>query len=100
MAKLAVPVHQAQTFSWSRESGKRVGVVEASTLGVVENGKRLSSRVYDDAADVGFELISTTGKKVLFVRSRDVRNKEEELVATVWSAVDHTEPLEVHVLNT
>ena len=45
------------------DSSKRVFVTEASDL----NGYRLFEQIYDDAADVGFGMVSTkTGKIVIF----------------------------------
>lgn len=43
---------------------------------------------------------SLTGNKVLFVHSRDIRNKDQDLVATVWTSVGRAEIVEVSVLNT
>jgi hypothetical protein len=54
-----LPVHDGSKFTWHNGHGS----IERSDF----NGRQLMSRVYDDACDEGFYIVShKTGKKVLF----------------------------------
>jgi hypothetical protein len=74
-----VPVHSGAKFDWH----EGVGATDASTL-----GPRWSSRVWADAADVGFVVRSQrTGKTMLFVHTGTELEKHsgEVLCATFES---------------
>ena len=56
------PVHRGNMFTWNGDAG----VVDASDLGPF--GHRWYDRVYDDACDLGFVVVShRTGARVLFI---------------------------------
>lgn len=75
--RLVVPVHCARKFTWDL----RTGIAEASDF------TRLCGRVYNDAADVGFEVLSPrTGQKVLFTLASDVRDNEGEILKTRYTS--------------
>lgn len=80
MAKLlpSVPVHDGGKFHWSGNEG----TADLSDF-VPAN---LAGRLYADACDVGFYVVSQrTGRKVLFTES-DVERREGELVAYHYEA--------------
>lgn len=70
--KLRIPLHSSDMFSWD---GKH-GCANASDFG----GKPIADRVYDDACDVGFDVVSVnTNKVLLFTYLREERDKGNTL---------------------
>lgn len=62
------------------------------------------SRVYDDACDVGYTLVShRTGKELVVAHDDTVKNREGEVVAWVYRPVRRSGGLDasisLHVLN-
>lgn len=87
---LPLPTHAGSLFTWT----KKVGVVEASTLGRGHTG-----RVWDDACDAGFAVRSErTGVIKVFAYDHAVGRSIEDVEAHVYIAVDGS-GVEVHVLN-
>lgn len=80
-----------------RERGTH-GVAEASELD--HGGRVWMSRVWDDACDVGFWMLSArTEQRVLFVYVQDERNEGGELVAQKFESYGHEPKLTVTVFN-
>lgn len=83
-----------ERFTWA----DGMFVTEASSLGDFRLG-----RVYDDACDVGFTLVShRTGRKVVVSHVRDIRDGEGDLVASVFETAPYqagAPSVAVHILN-
>lgn len=88
-------------FTWNEQN--RIFVAEASDF-----QRNLSGRVYDDACDAGFVMISVkTGGKILCLETSEKRDAENELLYTRFLCYDlRGRPLvgrlagaEVHLLN-
>ena len=74
-------------FTWNRSSyDVRMGCCEASSLGDLQ--KHMPSRVWTDAADVGF-WVEGEHEKRLFVQS-DVQKNAGEITALVFTQADTT----------
>jgi hypothetical protein len=72
---LSLPVRNAGQFTWTGSHG----VVEASDFG---RYVKLDSRVYDDACDEGFDLLSVrTGVVLLMTLEREERDADDDVVA-------------------
>ncbi len=82
-------------FTYDPETKRFIG--EASTLAGNANCPgplRRLGRVYDDACDVGFTLVSAkTGTAIVCAMEREVRDSERELLYTVFVPVDARGPL-------
>jgi len=75
-SRLNVPIHSARKFRWSNDF---TGSAEVSDF-----SRTISSRVYTDAADVGFICESPrTGKQVLFTLCEEERH-DGELVSETY----------------
>jgi hypothetical protein len=58
------------------------------------------TRVWDDAADVGYRLVShRTGDSVVFAMDRTVRDDEGDVMAWVFKPITGAFQMELHVLN-
>lgn len=89
MALLKVPSIGTERFSWTPES--RTFSAEASDFG---RDFRPSS-LYDDACDIGFELVSQwTGKRTTWCLTDEIRDGEGELQA--WEFKPTSEALRVN----
>lgn len=87
-------------FTWSPSD--RMFVTEESSLGPDFR----PGPVFDDACDIGITLVShRTGKQIVCALVGEERDREGELVATVYAPVtptgarDREHPFTVHVLN-
>jgi hypothetical protein len=68
------PCHSSKMFTWTGKTG----VADLSDF----NGLSLWRHIYDDAADIGFEVVSSkTGVKLLFSFESDELDAEGDLVA-------------------
>lgn len=78
---------------------KKLFVIEASDL----YGFDINRRIYDDAVDVGFEMVSErTGAKMVFCFSKIIKDVEGEIVAFEYVPADYNlmiKGIKVHVLN-
>jgi hypothetical protein len=88
------PKHWQSEFSISSMTKL---VAEASNF----NGVPLTGRLYDDACDEGFVIVSPTGREVAFVHDRDQRDAEGELQVSIYKSVEMIRGrfIEVHILN-
>ena len=74
--------HLATKFGYNK--AKNMYVADASEL--TEGGKRpLFGRVYDDACDEGFAMISETGREAKFAVDNEVRHADNDV--THWVLV-------------
>ena len=81
MTALAPPVLSTDQFTWVAAANELVA--EASDLG------DYVGRLFDDAADVGFNLVSArTGAVVTYSLEHDEYDAEGDLLSTVFAAVD------------
>jgi hypothetical protein len=84
--KLAIPVYSSDQFTWK---GNR-GCADASDFGsLAKHGRELfiGGRVFDDACDVGFYVVSTrSGARMLFTYVSDEDGYDGEL--QVYSSGD------------
>jgi hypothetical protein len=88
--KLSLIPILSSSFTWT----KNCGVAEHSDLGDFN----LMQRIYDDACDLGFSVISTkTSQETLFLYSNDVYSKEGELQVTIFTS--SCGKFEIHILN-
>lgn len=98
-----VPVYDGSLFTWARVvNGPKVlehsgrGMVEASCLRM-----QPWTRLWNDAADVGFQVRShRTGKVRVFVMTKEARNDEGEV--THWELASYDDidnPLFITVFN-
>lgn len=73
MARLNVPVHKIDRFTFVPASNMLV--TEASDL-----GRNYGGRLYDDACDYGFSIVSPrTNRVVLFVLAHEERDREGDV---------------------
>jgi hypothetical protein len=85
-----IPVHDGLQFAWSGN----FGVAEVSSF----TPSTLASRLYADACDVGFYVVSgRTGNRMLFSEERVERDAEGETVA--WHYVNETGTIRITVFN-
>lgn len=93
--RLPVTVLNSSLFTYT----KKLFVTEASDL----YGYDTDKRIWDDAADVGFEMLSDrTGKKMIFTFSKTIYDNEGEVIA--WEYVPYNVELlnsgvKAHILN-
>lgn len=91
MAVICAAAINTQVLTW--DSGTRRFIAEASEL-------PLPTRVWDDALDLGFRLVShRTGDSVVFAMDRVVRDREGEVQAWVFKPITGDHQMELHVLN-
>ena len=95
-ADLLVPAYDSRDFTWSKGvAGNSIAVVEASDL----NRRQVSAQVWRDSCDVGFTVVShRTGTEKLFVFSREIKDAEGEVIASVYESVDGSD-IDIHVMN-
>lgn len=81
--KDSLPVLSTKDFTWNPKT--KVFSAEASDFGQ----RKIAGRVFDDAMDVGFVLVSErTGTEVIFAQSGTDRDDEGELLGTYFSPID------------
>lgn len=85
-----VSVHR---FTWTRTRNGHLGVADASDLPA-----GLVSRVYSDAADVGFRVVGRTGRDGIFTLVQDLKGLDGELAASVYEC-DTIPNVSIHILN-
>ena len=84
-----VLVYDGSLFTWKREGA---GIADVSDL---SSGVPWA-RVFKDAADVGFYVVShKTGAKKLFTLNQVVREEESEIIAWVFLSEDEAVRLTV-----
>ena len=78
--------HSTQLFGWHKDSN----VLSAFASDLDHGGRsRLYDRIYNDALDVGFTLVShKTGTEVLCYLDKIERDKEGDVVAYHFKAVN------------
>lgn len=82
---LSIPTYKARQFSWDAD---RKGAAEASDLGCTA-GIAPGRRVWSDACDVGFLVVSDrTGTEKLFTLAHERRSADNELEAWVFVSED------------
>lgn len=75
------------------DSQRRWFIAEASEL-------PQPGRIWDDAADIGYELIShRTGEAVLFYLHKEIRDRDGDIEAWIYRPVRTEVEAELHVLN-
>ena len=91
--KLSIPRHNTKLFTWVADSKCFVG--EASTL-----ARPMCRPVFDDACDLGFELVSEkTGKAITVYLSKEMKNAEGEVVSWNFTPAIGTGEFTVKVFN-
>lgn len=87
MVSASLPVHDGSKFTWHGETG----CVDASDLALACTRQSMCSRVWDDACDVGFWVLSPkTGKKVLFTFEAEAKSPDGETMSWLFRAYDPT----------
>jgi hypothetical protein len=61
-----IPKHDVTAFSWAMQDNLKTGVAEASDF----KGKELVAQAFDDACDVGFELVDGTKTVAMMLMTR------------------------------
>jgi hypothetical protein len=84
--KLFIPTYPSTMFTWNTsENGTKYGLAEMSDFGKCQ----IYSQVYDDAADVGFNVQSDkTGKVKLFTFKSEERDPNSDVVGVYFSSED------------
>jgi hypothetical protein len=98
--------HSTRSMTFTART--KMFVAERSQL--TEGGRRpLDGRIYDDACDAGFVLVSNrTQMEVRFAHKEDVRDRDGDVTVSIYEAIPEDvrkDPvarsgMTVHVLNT
>lgn len=87
MVSASVPVHDGSKFTWYGKAG----CIDVSDLALQCGQQSMCSRIWDDACDVGFWMLSPkTGKKVLFMFEAEAKSPDGETSAWLFRAYDPT----------
>lgn len=90
-SRLPIPRYDGRLFFWR----DRHGVIEASQL-----RPPMYARVFNDAYDVGFEVISPkTGQVQVFFLHEQVFGDDRQLQCTKFTNADLHDPITINVWN-